>query len=171
MTAGAGRPLLCLRRRPAGGVPQRLVVAGERVRLPAQHKPMAHWDRYFHIIQETDPYRHLGRSTTATADEYDHRKPWVDHVSIQNADVRQTDEWREEYRKPMVFDEVQYEGNIVQAWGCISAREMVHRFWHGMPAATSATARPTPTRGHALVGEGRRAARRIAGRASASCAT
>ena len=43
--------------------------------------------------------------------------------------MRKTDEWREDYGKPLVNDELQYEGNIVQAWGCISARELVHRFW------------------------------------------
>ncbi len=93
-------------------------------------KPMAQWDRYFHILEENDPARHLKSIHNGDVRmNFDHRKPWVDHVCIQNADVRRTDAWREDYGKPLVNDELQYEGNIVQAWGCISARELVHRFW------------------------------------------
>jgi hypothetical protein len=60
---------------------------------------------------------------------YDHRKPWVDHVCIQNWDVKRTPEWREAYGKPVVNDEPEYEGNIVQSWGNITAQELVHRYW------------------------------------------
>ena len=40
------------------------------------------------------------------------------------------------YRKPIVFDEVKYEGDIEQRWGNLSAEEMVHRFWQGTIAGT-----------------------------------
>ena len=60
---------------------------------------------------------------------FDHRKPWVDHVCIQNPDVKRTQEWRDAYGKPVVNDEPEYEGNIVQAWGNLPARELVHRLW------------------------------------------
>ena len=40
------------------------------------------------------------------------------------------------YRKPIVFDEVKYEGNIDQRWGQLTAEEMVHRFWQGTIAGT-----------------------------------
>ena len=60
---------------------------------------------------------------------FDHRKPWVDHVCIQNWDVKRTAEWREAWGKPIVNDEPEYEGNIPRPWGNISARELVHRFW------------------------------------------
>src|SRR6185369_15613917 len=35
------------------------------------------------------------------------------------------------YRKPVVYDECQYEGNIPKRWGNISAQELVRRFWVG----------------------------------------
>ena len=38
-------------------------------------------------------------------------------------------EWREAYGKPVVNDEPEYEGNIIQSWGNITAQELVHRFW------------------------------------------
>ncbi len=93
-------------------------------------KPMHQWDRYFHVIEENDPHRHLKSIHNGDRTmNFDHRKPWVDHVCIQNAEVKRTNEWRDQYGKPLVNDELQYEGNVWQAWGCISAQELVHRFW------------------------------------------
>lgn len=88
------------------------------------------WDRFFRIVQESDPYQHL-RSIHNCRGFYDHAKPWVTHQSIQHNDVEQTAHWREVYGKPVVIDECKYEGNIQQRWGNISAQEMVHRFWLG----------------------------------------
>jgi hypothetical protein len=93
-------------------------------------KPVAQWDRYFHILEENDPYRHL--KSIHNGDQsmnFDHRKPWVSHVCIQNWDVKRTPEWREAYGKPVVNDEPEYEGNIIFPWGNITAEELVHRFW------------------------------------------
>jgi len=93
-------------------------------------KPIAQWDRYFHVIEENDPYRHLKSIHNGEATmNFDHRKPWVDHVCIQNWDVKRTAEWREAWGKPIVNDEPEYEGNIPRPWGNISAIELVHRFW------------------------------------------
>lgn len=93
-------------------------------------KPMQQWDRYFHIIEENDPYNHLRSIHNGDPEaNYDHRKAWVTHVCIQNWDVKRTAEWRNAYGKPVVNDEPEYEGNIVQSWGNISAEELTHRFW------------------------------------------
>ena len=93
-------------------------------------KPVAQWDRYFHAVEEHDPYRHLKSIHNGRpADMYNHRKPWVDHVCVQDRDIEHTADWRKNWGKPIVNDELEYEGNIERAWGCISAREMVHRFW------------------------------------------
>ena len=61
-------------------------------------KPVAQWDRFFHIIEENDPARHLksihnGEETM----NFDHRKPWIDHVCIQNWNVKRTADWRREW--------------------------------------------------------------------------
>lgn len=93
-------------------------------------KPMSQWDRYFQIIEENDPYRHLKSIHNGDVKaNYDHRKPWVSHVCIQNWDVKRTQEWRDAYGKPVVNDEPEYEGNILLSWGNISAEELVHRYW------------------------------------------
>jgi len=93
-------------------------------------KPMPQWDRFFHLLEENDPYGHPRSIHNGDPEaNYDHRKPWVSHVCIQNWDVKRTPEWRAAYGKPVVNDEPEYEGDIVHAWGSISARELVHRFW------------------------------------------
>jgi len=93
-------------------------------------KTMADWDRFFQIVQERDPYGHP-RSIHNCRVFYDHAKPWVTHASIQHWDLHRAQEWRNAYRKPVIDDECQYEGNVPHNWGNISAQELVHRFWLG----------------------------------------
>ncbi len=90
-------------------------------------KTMADWDRFFRIVREHDPYNHL-RSIHNSGPMYDHGKAWVTHVSLQSS-VEKTEELLNQYRKPVIFDECKYEGNIPNRWGNISAQEMVRRFW------------------------------------------
>ena len=104
-----------------------------------KEKKPADWDRYFHIVQRCDPHNRL-RSIHNGRMIYDHNKPWVTHASIQNGsaveDFGRAIIYRDVYNKPIVFDEVKYEGNIPQRWGDLSAEEMVHRFWQGTIAGT-----------------------------------
>jgi len=86
------------------------------------------WDRFFQVVRDSDPYGRL-RSIHNGAVFYDHGKPWVTHCSVQRAEPLQSVGWRERYRKPVVIDECQYEGDIPEGWGNISAAELVHRFW------------------------------------------
>lgn len=95
-----------------------------------RNKTTADWDRFFRVVQESDPYQHL-RSIHNCFAFYDHTKPWVTHLSIQRPDTTQARTWREQYGKPAVFDECCYEGNIEHPWGNISGEEMVRRFWVG----------------------------------------
>jgi Domain of unknown function (DUF5060)/Domain of unknown function (DUF5605)/Protein of unknown function (DUF4038) len=96
----------------------------------ARNKTMADWDRYFRIVQESDPYDHL-RSIHHCFVMYDHSKRWVTHQSIQHSDLAQVSVWREQHKKPVVVDECCYEGNIPHRWGNITGEEMVRRFWEG----------------------------------------
>ncbi|VVT27962.1 DUF5060 domain-containing protein [Hoeflea sp. EC-HK425] len=93
-------------------------------------KPMERWDRFFSIIEEGDPLRHPKSIHQGNPSMlYDHRKPWVDHVSIQHFETARTAQWRSDYGKPIVNDEMHYEGDIIQCWGSITAETMVDRFW------------------------------------------
>jgi hypothetical protein len=104
-----------------------------------KEKKESDFDRFFQIVAREDPYNHL-RSVHNGRLIYDHNKPWVTHASIQNgsavADFGRAVLYRDAYRKPVVFDEVKYEGDIEQRWGNLSAEEMVHRFWQGTIAGT-----------------------------------
>jgi PKD repeat protein len=92
--------------------------------------PMEHWDRYMQLVQEIDPYDHL-RGIHNCRTWYDHSRPWVTHCSIQNSDFRRAKEYRDRYRKPVVYDECRYEGDIPQGWGNITAEQMTRNFWMG----------------------------------------
>jgi hypothetical protein len=95
-----------------------------------EYKPMERWDRFFQILMAEDPYNHLRAIHQGhPEDMYDHNKPGVTHVCIQHPQVRQVVQWRKQYGKPIVDDELEYEGNIFYPWGGISAEEEVHRFW------------------------------------------
>jgi hypothetical protein len=102
-------------------------------------KSEADWDHIFQLIQTCDPYQHL-RSIHNGPMLYNHTLPWVTHASIQDgpavADFGRAAIYRRVYRKPIVFDEVGYEGNVPQRWGSRSAEEMVHRFWQGTIGGT-----------------------------------
>jgi hypothetical protein len=104
-----------------------------------KEKTDADWDRFGRIVQEADPYGHL-RSIHNGTRLYDHRKPWVTHASIQNGqavgDVGRAELLRSVYEKPVVYDEVRYEGSIPLRWGNLTPQEMVLRFWHGAIAGT-----------------------------------
>jgi len=104
-----------------------------------KNKTDADWDHFFQVVQTADPYGHL-RSIHNAAKIYDPNKPWVTHASIQNgsavADFGRAVLYRELCPKPLVYDEVCYEGNIDRRWGRLSGREMVERFWLGTIAGT-----------------------------------
>lgn len=102
-------------------------------------KTEADWDRLGRIVQEADPFNHL-RSIHNSGLVFDHGKPWVTHVSLQNGaaveEAGRAQLYRDVWRKPVVYDEVKYEGNSRRRWGQLSGPEMVHRFWCGTVAGT-----------------------------------
>ena len=91
-------------------------------------KTTADWDRFFRIVQAEDPYSHL-RSIHHSRVIYDHSKPWCTHASLQSYDFEKSDARRLAWNKPIVYDEIQYEGDVDRRWGNLSAEEMTHRFW------------------------------------------
>jgi hypothetical protein len=91
-------------------------------------KTNADWDRFFRILQTEDPYSHL-RSIHHSRVIYDHSKPWCTHASLQSYDFEKSAERRIAWNKPIVHDEIQYEGDVDRRWGNLSAEEMTHRFW------------------------------------------
>ncbi len=97
-------------------------------------KSEADWERIAEIIGEEDPHGHL-TSIHNCRPFYDQTRPWITHASVQRVDVyrtaENTDELRERWGKPVVFDEIGYEGDIDQGWGNLTAEELVRRCWEG----------------------------------------
>lgn len=97
-----------------------------------RNKSVTDWEANAREICTYDPYSHL-RSIHNCFGFYDYNRPWISHCSIQRTDLYKsaefTDEWRLRYNKPVVLDEIAYEGNINQGWGNISGQEMTRRFW------------------------------------------
>ncbi len=95
-------------------------------------KTIEDWERIAAVIKECDRYSRLC-SVHNGPKFYDFSKSWVTHCSCQGTDryksVELTDELRIKYRKPVVWDEILYEGNLNLGWGNITGEELVRRFW------------------------------------------
>ena len=95
--------------------------------------------RFGEIISTNDPYHHL-LSIHNGQKIFNNTLPWITHASIQNGaavvSVNSAELYRDVYRKPVVYDEVKYEGDIESRWGQLSAEEMVFRFWNATVAGT-----------------------------------
>jgi hypothetical protein len=93
-------------------------------------KKLSDWDYYIEQFAKKDKYHHLigihngGRF-------YDHTNPLITHASIQSEDTYRAKEYRSRYKKPIVFDECRYEGNIPWSWGNLTAETMTMKFWRG----------------------------------------
>jgi hypothetical protein len=102
-------------------------------------KTEADWDRLGALVQQCDPYHHLRSIHNGTL-LYDNRQPWVTHASIQNGVAVETpgsaELYRDVYRKPVVYDEIKYEGDAKFRWADLSGPELVHRFWCGTIGGT-----------------------------------
>jgi hypothetical protein len=103
-----------------------------------REKTIADWDRLLQLVQRLDPYQrlrsiHNGTKMYEVFTPYDFTKPWITHQSVQHWDGAEVATWRE-CPKPVVIDEIGYEGNAGRRWGNLTADELVHRFWQGMTA-------------------------------------
>jgi hypothetical protein len=104
-----------------------------------KEKRESDWDRLIRVVHESDPYGRL-TSIHNGRELYNHTNPLLTHASIQNGSAAEEAGravlYRDVYRKPILFDEIKYEGNIPLRWGNLSAEEMVHRFWECIIAGT-----------------------------------
>lgn len=89
------------------------------------------FDRSVHLVQQFDPYQHL-RSVHYSKTMYDYASPAITHASLQTYDFESGPKWAKEWNKPIVYDEVQYEGNLRSRWGNLAGEEITRRFWLGV---------------------------------------
>jgi hypothetical protein len=101
------------------------------------------WELLSKTVSHADPYRHLCSIHGSTAKYYEYWEPWFTHVSIQ--DESPVMNWgaaailRCAYYKPVIYDEVGYEGNLKSRWGRYSPEEMTYLVWMGVIAGTYVT--------------------------------
>jgi Domain of unknown function (DUF5060)/Protein of unknown function (DUF4038)/Domain of unknown function (DUF5605) len=101
-------------------------------------KSVQDFDRFFHLVEQHDPVGHL-RSVHYSRVMYDYAHPWVTHASLQTTRFESAAEWLDAWHKPVVFDEVMYEGNLNRRWGNLSGEECLRRFWQGVVAGCYVT--------------------------------
>jgi hypothetical protein len=104
-----------------------------------KQKTEADFVRFGEIVSHDDPYHHL-LSIHNGSKIFNHTLPFITHASIQNGfaveEPGRAEMYRDVYRKPVVYDEVKYEGNIESRWGQLTPQEMVFRFWNATVAGT-----------------------------------
>lgn len=102
-------------------------------------KSVADFERIGQLIKAEDPYGRLC-SIHNWRELYDNGRPWITHASIQNGaavlDDTRAELLRSVWKKPVIYDEVRYEGDIDKRWGDLKPEGMVERFWHGLVAGT-----------------------------------
>lgn len=108
-----------------------------------KYKTHADWDLLAKTVVKNDPYRHLCSIHGATATYYEYWKPEFTHVSVQDESPVQSPGaaamLRNVYHKPVICDEVGYEGNLKSRWGRYSPEEMTNLVWNGVIGGTYVT--------------------------------
>lgn len=95
-------------------------------------KDTTDWEGIGAMLQSEDPYQRLRGIHNwhgAEKDFYDHTRPWITHVSTQTRQFYNAIKWRDQYQKPLLFDEMRYEGDVSSNWGNMSGEEMASYFW------------------------------------------
>lgn len=104
------------------------------------------WDRNIKVVADIELYHHL-LSIHQGDVMYDHWNPNISHASIQLGTMRDIvglgfgvfKTHIDTYHKPIIYDEVGYEGNLIKRWGRLSAEELVDKFWKAMVSGTYMT--------------------------------
>jgi hypothetical protein len=90
------------------------------------------WEEIGTILHNEDPHQRLrGIHNWHGSEEhfYDHSRPWITHVSTQTSQFYNAIKWRDQYRKPLLFDEMRYEGDVASGWGNMTSEDMASYFW------------------------------------------
>lgn len=93
-------------------------------------KTPADWERIAAVVGAEDHVGHL-MSIHNWLEVWDFSSPWATHCSIQRGDQlsAQVPQWRRRWDKPVVIDEMGYEGDLDQGWGNLTGEAFVERAW------------------------------------------
>lgn len=99
------------------------------------HLSAGDWDSLGETLCAADPYHHLVSIHNCEV-FYDYTRPWITHCSCQRTDHHKTteftDDLRQKYGKPVIWDEVGYEGDLPHCWGNFTPEELVRRSWEAI---------------------------------------
>jgi Domain of unknown function (DUF5060)/Domain of unknown function (DUF5605) len=108
-----------------------------------KYKTHDDWLTLSKAVATADPYHHLLSIHGSTAKYIEYWLPYFTHVSIQ--DEGPVLHWgaavilRNAYYKPIIYDEVGYEGNLTSRWGRYSGEQMTYLMWMGAIGGTYVT--------------------------------
>ena len=106
-------------------------------------QPLSHWDAWTDQLIAGDPYHHLISIHSYTARYYKYWDERYTHCSIQDQapveDFGRAATVSNIYRKPVIFDEVCYEGDMTERWGWLSGEEELFRMWQALIVGTYCT--------------------------------
>lgn len=94
------------------------------------------WATLTRIVVAADPYRHLCSIHGGSAVYYDYHLPEYTHVSFQDEGplftMTAAGTMRQIFRKPVIADEIGYEGNTAFRWARWSPQQMLHLVTNGI---------------------------------------
>ena len=94
------------------------------------------WQRLIRHVAQNDPYGHLCSIHGGTAVYFDYRMPELTHVSIQDEApvfaISSAATLRQIYPKPVICDEIGYEGNLPLRWARYSGQLLTHYVTNGL---------------------------------------
>lgn len=101
------------------------------------------WEELTQVVVKADPYQHLLSTHGGTAVYTDYNKACYSHASIQDQgplyNIEGAATVRNIIHKPVIFDEVCYEGDLRSRWAQLSGQEMLQRIWTGLMGGTYVT--------------------------------
>ena len=106
-------------------------------------KTQEEWQELTQIVAQQDPYHHLLSTHGGTAVYVDYNHPYYTHASIQDQgplyNIEGAATVRNIIHKPVIFDEVCYEGDLKSRWAQLTGQEMLQRIWTGLMGGTYVT--------------------------------
>ena len=92
------------------------------------------WQHILRCIRKDDPYGHM-LSIHQYIHFFNYHNPCLTHCSLQRTSMytsaELTGDFQRKYRKPVIWDEIGYEGNIKAIFGNCTPEDVVGRFWEG----------------------------------------
>ncbi len=86
------------------------------------------WTDFATFLGTASPHPHLlSNHQIITAWDFSH--PYCTHCCLQSRKIDEATAYAKRYGKPVIYDEMCYEGELVHDWGNLSGAEMTDRFW------------------------------------------